>query len=141
MVAARIAHLQADSVFVIIRQESQIGIVPHRQEIAVRSALVAALVAGAESSLKSRVRRFLRGLSCDELQFIASFLGACILESTGKLRGTGFFPGDVVELQGQGVLDRGSEDWHLKMILLIEFLCRSGIRQTSIPVRSEARLS
>ena len=106
-----------------------------------RSALIAALVARAESSLKSRVRRFLRGLSCDELQFIASFLGACILESTAKLHGERFISGEVFEFQRrQGVSDRGSEDRDLKMILLMEYLCGSGIRQTSIPERSEARL-
>jgi hypothetical protein len=107
----------------------------------VRSALVAALVARAESPLKSRVRRFLHGLSCDELQFIASFLGACILESAGKRHGAGSISGEVSEFQRrQGVPDRGSEDRDLKTILLLEYLCRGGIRQTSIPVRSEARL-
>ena len=106
-----------------------------------RSALVAALVACAESSLKSRVRRFLRGLSCDELQFIAAFLGACILASTGKPHGDGLISGEVSELQGRQELpDRGPADRDLKMILLMEYLCRSGIGQTSIPVRSEARL-
>jgi hypothetical protein len=107
----------------------------------VRSALVAALVARAEISLKSRVRRFLRGLSCDELQFIASFLGACILESAGKPRCAPFNSGEVSEFQQrEGAPDRGAEDRDLKMILLLEYLCRSGIRQTSIPVRSAARL-
>lgn len=106
-----------------------------------RSALVAALAARAESSLKSGVRRYLRGLSRDELQFIASFLGACILESAGKPEGAEFISQEVCEFQRrQGVPDRGSEDRDLKMILLMEYLFRSGIQQTSIPVRSKARL-
>ena len=102
-----------------------------------RSALVAALVARAENSPKSRVRRFLRGLSCDELQFIASFLGACILESAGKPHGARSNSSEVLEFQQrEWVPDRGLEDRDLKMILLLEYLCRSGIRQTSIPVPS-----
>jgi hypothetical protein len=106
----------------------------------VRSALVAALAVRAESSLKSRVRRFLRGLSSDELQFIASFLGACILESTGKPDGAGIAV-DVSEFQRRdGVHDRWAQDRDLKMILLLEYLCRIGIHQTSIPVRSKAGL-
>ena len=106
-----------------------------------RSALVAALVASTESSLESRVRQFLCGLSCDELQFIASFLGACILESTGKTDGGGYMSGEVAEFQRRaGAPVRGSEDRDLKMILLMEYLCRSGIRETSIPVRGKARL-
>ena len=106
-----------------------------------RSALVTALVARAEKSLKSGVRRFLRGLSCDELQFIASFLGACILEATGQAHGNECLCGEVSEFQRrQGLPDRGVEDRDLKMILLLEYLCRSGIRQTSIPARTEARL-
>jgi hypothetical protein len=103
----------------------------------VRSALVTALVARAENSLKARVRRFLRGLSCDELQFIASFLGACILESTAAplakcpcVEGAGLPP-------SPGITDRYAEDWDLKMILLKEYLCRCGM-QTSIPVSTEA---
>jgi hypothetical protein len=107
----------------------------------VRSALVAALVARAESSLRARVRRFLRGLSCDELQFIAAFLGACILESGGRPPGAGRIPGDVSELQRrQEAAVRESEDRDLKLILLMEYLCRSGTRRTSLPARSEARL-
>ena len=49
-----------------------------------RSVLVTALAARADSSLRVQARQFLRGLSSDELQFIAGFLGACILESAGQ---------------------------------------------------------
>ena len=47
-----------------------------------RSSLVAALVSCVDRPVKSRARRFLLGLSSDELQFIAGFLGCCILESS-----------------------------------------------------------
>lgn len=97
-----------------------------------RSALVTALVARAESSPRSRVRLFLRGLSCDELQFIASFMGACILQSTS---------GEAVPFRGcPSLTDRVTQDWDHKMILLKEYLCRSGIRQPYIPVSRETHL-
>ena len=49
--------------------------------MAVRKSLVAALVECAEQPLKLDARRFLAGLTADELQFIADYLGFCILES------------------------------------------------------------
>ena len=49
--------------------------------MAVRKSLVAALVECAEQSLKLDARRFLDGLTADELQFIADYMGFCILES------------------------------------------------------------
>jgi len=52
----------------------------------VQKTLVAALVSCADRPLKPKARRFLTGLSFDELQFIAEFLGACILESTEEGR-------------------------------------------------------
>ena len=52
-----------------------------RNNTAVRKSLVAALVECAEQPLKLDARRFLDGLSADELQFIADFMGSCILES------------------------------------------------------------
>jgi hypothetical protein len=55
--------------------------VHHR--LVTRNTLIAALVACSDETVKTRARRFLMGLSCDELQFIAEFLGACILESSG----------------------------------------------------------
>jgi len=81
----------------------------------VRSTLVAALVACADSPWKAKARRFLCGLSSDELQYIAGFLGGRILESTGASPGTYDCP-------------HGSEDRALKMILVQEYLCRAGVR-------------
>ena len=45
-----------------------------------RKVLVGALASCADTPSRANARRFLRGLSSDELQFIAEFLGACILE-------------------------------------------------------------
>ena len=53
-----------------------------RHRFVTRNNLILALVAFADETMKARARRFLLGLSCDELQFIAEFLGACILESS-----------------------------------------------------------
>jgi hypothetical protein len=95
-------------------------------------------VARTEKSLKLPVRQFLRGLSCDELQFIASFLGACILESAA---GPPAMESKTAEwLVTQACADRGAEDRELKMILLMEYLGRSRMQQTWLAVRSGARL-
>ena len=79
-----------------------------------RSTLEAALVACAETPWRPGARRFLRGLSFDELEYIAEFLGACILESCGPARVAGCFD------------CRLSEDHALKQIVLLEFLHRAG---------------
>ena len=80
-----------------------------------RSTLVAALVAFADSHWKAKARRFLCGLSSDELQYIAGFLGGCILESAGA------------DARAQGT-PSVSEDRELKLILVQEYLRRSGVR-------------
>jgi hypothetical protein len=91
----------------------------------VRNSLVAALVACADQPLKAKARRFLAGLSSDELQFIAGFLGSCILES-----------------QGNGGCDRSvrahrlSSDQELKMILLLEYVGCAGLQIVSISARA-----
>jgi len=57
--------------------------VHHR--LVARNTLITALVASSDDTVKVRARRFLLGLSCDELQFIAEFFGACILESSSDI--------------------------------------------------------
>ena len=86
-----------------------------------RDALVAALLACANSlPSRWRTRRFLAGLSSDELQFIAASLGCRILGSSGcGLRPRSTSP--------------QSQDREHKMILLKEFLGRSGLRQVPQP--------
>ena len=89
-----------------------------------RSTLVAALVSCADSPWRAKARRFLCGLSSDELQYIAGFLGGCILESAGNCRRTS----DCCR----------SDDRELKMILVQEYLCRAGVRSTSFPLGAPA---
>ena len=104
-----------------------------------RNALVAALVSSADRPLKPNARRFLVGLSFDELQFIAEFLGACILESTEKGRcSRAELAERIAEFQrGRlGCAPGCSADQDHKMILLLEYLCRSGSPRISLAMRA-----
>jgi hypothetical protein len=47
---------------------------------AIKSSLQEALLLGLDPCLRAKARRFLSGLSLDELESIASFCGACVLE-------------------------------------------------------------
>jgi len=94
----------------------------------VRNSLVSALVSCVDSSHKSKVRRFVQGLSSDELQFIAGFLGACVLDSSvGSKDSRGELATRIARYQQESIGDHTcrSADHEHKMILLLEFLCRS----------------
>jgi hypothetical protein len=105
----------------------------------VRHSLVAALVACADQPLKAKARRFLAGLSSDELQFIAEFLGSCILESQARCaRDRAELAERIARFQHMRA-DRArkrSPDLELKMILLLEYLCCSGIQKLSMSARA-----
>ena len=91
-----------------------------------QNALVAALVSCADSSHRSRARRFLEGLSSDELQFIAQFLGACVLDSPGKpCDSRAQWAARITRYQLASAGSHSADQEH-KMILLLEYLCRSG---------------
>jgi len=105
----------------------------------VRNSLVAALVACADQPLKAKARRFLAGLSSDELQFIAEFLGSCILESQARsARDRAELAERIAHFQNArtGCARKHARDQELKMILLLEFLCCSGIQKMPMPVRA-----
>ncbi|MBZ5585295.1 MAG: hypothetical protein LAQ30_24445 [Acidobacteriia bacterium] len=96
-----------------------------------RDTLFAALVRCADNSLQPKARRFLAGLSCDELQFIAEFLGACILEpAQNNSSSRTQLAQCVAEFQRfRGwCCARSDADRDHKMILLLEYLCCSGVR-------------
>ena len=104
-----------------------------------RNALVAALVSSADRPLKPKARRFLVGLSFDELQFIAEFVGACILESPDEGRCSRAELAERVAEFQRGRLQYSpgcSEDQDHKMILLLEYLCRSGSPRISLAMRA-----
>jgi hypothetical protein len=92
--------------------------------VALRQDLVTALVACTDVPFRARARRFARGLSADELQFIAEYLGACILESSAHGCGS------ACKLAAH--LPAADRDH--KMILLLEYLCRTG--NQALDVRS-----
>ena len=104
-----------------------------------RSVLVAALASCIDGPLKSQTRRFLGGLSCDELQFIAEYLGSSILESVEPCAGSRPELAErIAEFQRSrlGASSRSSPDQDHKTILLLEFLCRSGLRKAPVQVRA-----
>jgi len=107
----------------------------------VRSALVAALVSCADSPHQSRARRFLEGLSADELQFIAEFLGACVLDSPGKSCASRAQWADRITRYQQASAGSHSADREHKMILLLEYLCRSGNKGSQLSALNGDRLS
>jgi hypothetical protein len=96
-----------------------------------------------ENSQKRPTRRFLQGLAIDELQYIAEFLGACILESSGRCRGS---RAQLAEAIKQFEHSRRSallsvshgasclQDQEHKMILLLEYLCRTGTAERTMSV-------
>ena len=95
-----------------------------------RNTLVAALASYTGSRQRSHSLRFLQGLSGDELQYIAGFLGSCILESAEGL------PCNRTRLEEQVICYERTrrcgpaalDDQGHKTILLLEFLYRSGLR-------------
>ena len=103
-----------------------------------RPALVAALASCVDKSLQSKARHFLLGLSCDELEFIADYLGSCMLESGSQRCSRGQLAGRIAEFQQarQGCAHGRSADQEHKMILLLEFLCRNGMQQLTMPLRA-----
>ena len=104
-----------------------------------RNSLVAALVACADQPLKSTARRFLDGLSSDELQFIAEFLGSCMLEPQVRYARNRAELAERIARFERARSDRArmrSTDQELKMILLLEYLCRSGVQEFSMPARA-----
>lgn len=103
-----------------------------------RSVLVAALASCAEGARKPRARRFLTGLSCDELQFLAEFFGAHLLEEAeSSARSRPELAERIGEFQRARLGSAPySEDQDHKTILLLEFLCRSGLQKSSLAVRA-----
>lgn len=101
-----------------------------------RKTLVDALVSCADAPSRSPAGRFLQGLSRDELEYIAGFLGACILESPAPRRGSRAQMAERIAEYQQGRLGAASisPDQEHKMILLLEFLCMGRLRQLSFPL-------
>lgn len=89
-----------------------------------RTALISAIAACAEERLQKKARGFLRGLSRDELLYIAEFLGACVIESPGRAGCSRGELADGIALfeQARRAPARRPGDREHKMILLLEYL-------------------
>jgi hypothetical protein len=99
----------------------------------VRDTLVVALESCADHSLQEQARRFLKGLSCDELQYIADFLGASLLESLHACGTRAQLSQHVADFQRERARQGFcSDDQDRKAILLLEYLCRGGDRRSPV---------
>ncbi len=108
-----------------------------------KSTLVRALSLCAEEPQKKEIRRFLLGLAADELQYIAEFLGSCILESGWRWQGSRTQLAEAIKQFDRSRRESGcrcsagslrDQDQEHKMILLLEYLCRSGLTQFTLSV-------
>ena len=109
-----------------------------------RRSLVSALAACADPRRRFGARRFLAGLSTDEMRFIAEFMGASVIEAgpaDGCSRAELGERIDQFRVSRAGARCAGSDLEH-KMIVLLEFLSRSHIRQAPVVLRaSQSQLS
>ena len=107
-----------------------------------KSSLVRALGACVNDPQKRQIRRFLLGLATDELQYIAEFLGSCILESGGRCCTSRTQVAEAIKqfersrrlAQTDSCAGGSIQDHEHKMILLLEYLCRSGLTQFTVAV-------
>ena len=112
-----------------------------------KSALVRALGACVDDGQKRLIRRFLLGLATDELQYIAEFLGSCILESGGRCCTSRTQVAEAIKqfersrrmAQTALCASVSIQDQEHKMILLLEYLCRSGLTQFTVAVGAGQR--
>src|SRR4051812_2199529 len=96
--------------------------------VAQRQDLVAALIACADAPYRASARRFVSGLSAEELKFIADYLGACILESFGCCCSRHELAQRIAEFQS---IRQSIGDHDHQSILLMEFLSRTGVQGTA----------
>ena len=101
-----------------------------------RTVLISAIARCAGQRFQKKARTFLAGLSTDELQYIAEFLGACVLESAGRSAVTRRELAENIAQfeQMRCVTAHIPGDQEHKMILLLEYLCRSRLTHYSLAV-------
>ena len=100
-----------------------------------KTILVKSLCSVVSGQQRHKARQFLLGLSTDELQYIAEFLGSCILEAEQPHRWTRAQLNHGIQRFDQSQKNSVSDRQH-KMILLLEFLCRCNIGSAPIPSRA-----
>ena len=112
-----------------------------------KTTLVSALCACVGEARRAAARRFLQGLSADELQYIADFYGACILEAAAGAGSTcGGLAAEFASLERcrcsaarPGGATEGLNDREHKIVLLFEYLSRCGAGQLSPVLRTTGR--
>ena len=100
-----------------------------------KTILVRSLCTMVSDKQRRKARQFLLGLSTDELQYIAEFLGSCILESEQPYQWTRAQLTEGIQRFDQGQKHTISDRQH-KMILLLEFLWRCNIGSASVTARA-----
>ena len=95
-----------------------------------RQTLLSSLETWADPSQRHMTRQFLSGLSCDELQYIAEFLGSAVIEPLGTGESREQLAALVNGFQrAKGCAGELADDQECKAILLLEYLCRGGGRR------------
>jgi hypothetical protein len=94
-----------------------------------KNVLVRSLGSMVSIEQRRKARQFLLGLSIDELQYIAEFMGSCILESENPARWTRQQLSQGIQ-RFDGRRHPASDREH-KMLLLLEFLYRCGVAPLS----------
>ena len=100
-----------------------------------KTILVRSLCYMVSDQQRRKARQFLLGLSTDELQYIAEFLGSCVLESEQPYRWTRAQLSRNIQRFDRCQTNSAADRQH-KMILLLEFLCRCDIGSASMPARA-----
>ena len=100
-----------------------------------KTILVKSLSSMVSDQHRRKARQFLLGLSTDELQYIAEFLGSCILEAERPSQWTRDQLTQAIQRFDEGQKHSISDRQH-KMILLLEFLCRCQIGSAPIEARA-----
>jgi hypothetical protein len=97
-----------------------------------KTVLVSSLCSMIPIERRRKARQFLLGLSTDELQYIAEFLGACILDCEKPAYWTRSQLSQGIQRFDQGRHCLPADRQH-KMILLLEFLSRCSGASTPLP--------
>ncbi len=98
-----------------------------------RTALISAIAGCTEERQRKKARRFLQGLSSDELQYIAEFLGACLLECSEPAPCSRRQLADgIAHFGSMRSAAGGLNDQEHKMILLLEYLCHCKLTHCSL---------
>jgi hypothetical protein len=107
----------------------------------VKTALISGIADCVEARLRKRALRFLQGLSADELQYIAEFLGACMLEPAppAVLSRRQLSDGIACFDRNRGTVRR--RDRQHKMVILLECLWRFELNRLSLPAFSHSGTS